>query len=652
MKKIDTQGAELVRGRMPRVGGAAKAERKTLAKVESGGGSVQIYAATNPVNPGGLVQTDGTTIAGSGVGKDPLVVTGGGGIPVVADGVSITGDGTTAHPLATVPDRTAVLTDGVTTTGNGTTGNPIISLASAGTTIYFNVKAYGATGNGVTDDTTAIRSAIAACQAAGGGTVYFPNGTYLISEHASSFICLQINTGVSLLGQSREGVVLFLAPNQRASVRPIYVGPNAADLSISWLTVDGNKAGQTIPDEMHRDEIFLDTTTRVAIEYVETRNGTGSGVVVFSNSVDTTIDNLYSHDNVWMGVAWGSGGGQRRTSVFDAYCINNAAGLHIEATEVFQAGDILLDHCYCDATTGNYAIQVSGGNGGGLEVEHVIVRSCTVNLTGILVADAVDVVVRDCYVSGSDTLAMSPALPIEVAGDATDVWILNNEIVMQAGSTGRAAVWVVGNTGGIGTDNVNVIGNAIDVLSTTADGVQCEASGTVRVLRNQIRGNASMATGHYGVNFSQMARNSDSVEICGNYVADFNPIGIVTQSPASSIKVNDVDISGNRFEAITVGLMTSCIGFGIDTRTSILQASAQWNRCIGTNQIPLISHYPNGIPLLIGGNWGDVEILSVATSPAGVVTAPIGSQAVARDTGVWWQNRTGLSSGWHSVNVT
>jgi len=44
----------------------------------------------------------------------------------------------------------------------------------------FNVKAYGAVGNGSTDDTDAIQAAMAA--ATSGGIIYFPPGTYIISE--------------------------------------------------------------------------------------------------------------------------------------------------------------------------------------------------------------------------------------------------------------------------------------------------------------------------------------------------------------------------------------------------------------------------------------------------------------------------------------
>ena len=43
----------------------------------------------------------------------------------------------------------------------------------------FSVKDYGAVGNGVAKDTEAIRKAIAACSAAGGGEVVFDNGCYI-----------------------------------------------------------------------------------------------------------------------------------------------------------------------------------------------------------------------------------------------------------------------------------------------------------------------------------------------------------------------------------------------------------------------------------------------------------------------------------------
>lgn len=46
----------------------------------------------------------------------------------------------------------------------------------------YNVKAFGAVGDGVADDTAEIQAAIDAAFSAGGGTVHIPTGTYLVSS--------------------------------------------------------------------------------------------------------------------------------------------------------------------------------------------------------------------------------------------------------------------------------------------------------------------------------------------------------------------------------------------------------------------------------------------------------------------------------------
>ncbi len=55
----------------------------------------------------------------------------------------------------------------------------------------FNVRHFGATGDGVANDAPAINKAISACSDAGGGTVFLPSGIYAGgSIHLKSNICL------------------------------------------------------------------------------------------------------------------------------------------------------------------------------------------------------------------------------------------------------------------------------------------------------------------------------------------------------------------------------------------------------------------------------------------------------------------------------
>lgn len=70
-----------------------------------------------------------------------------------------------------------------------------LAAYAANAVLPINVKspAYGATGDGVTNDTAAVLAAIAALPASG-GTVYFPNGNYLLSNDQ-----INIDTRISIV---------------------------------------------------------------------------------------------------------------------------------------------------------------------------------------------------------------------------------------------------------------------------------------------------------------------------------------------------------------------------------------------------------------------------------------------------------------------
>jgi polygalacturonase len=67
--------------------------------------------------------------------------------------------------------------------------------------VAYNVRDYGATGDGKTLDSPAVNRAIDECAKAGGGTVCMPAGTYLCgSIHMKSNINLLIDAGATILG--------------------------------------------------------------------------------------------------------------------------------------------------------------------------------------------------------------------------------------------------------------------------------------------------------------------------------------------------------------------------------------------------------------------------------------------------------------------
>jgi polygalacturonase len=82
--------------------------------------------------------------------------------------------------------------------------HPRVVSADAATSV-FNVRSYGATGDGKTLDSPAINRAIAACAGAGGGTVFIPAGTYLCgSIHLTNNLHLVIGAGATILGAPQD----------------------------------------------------------------------------------------------------------------------------------------------------------------------------------------------------------------------------------------------------------------------------------------------------------------------------------------------------------------------------------------------------------------------------------------------------------------
>ncbi|MDQ3730322.1 MAG: right-handed parallel beta-helix repeat-containing protein [Actinomycetota bacterium] len=99
-----------------------------------------------------------------------------------------------------------------------------------------NVKAspYNATGDGTTNDRAAIQAALDAANTAGGGTVFFPKGTYILG----SALTLRSNVHLTCAG----GTVLKL---QNGVQSYMALGTNVSNVTIEGLIFDLNKANTT-----------------------------------------------------------------------------------------------------------------------------------------------------------------------------------------------------------------------------------------------------------------------------------------------------------------------------------------------------------------------------------------------------------------------
>jgi parallel beta-helix repeat protein len=265
-----------------------------------------------------------------------------------------------------------------------------------------SVRDFGATGNGSTNDTTAISKAITA--AGVGGHVTIPKGTYIVAT-ASAFQPVFALSSAGLTIQAEPGAVVKLAATSAAG--SYMFGVQADDITIRGLGLNGNGIASAIGVNVR-----VTSSARAAISGCTFKNfdgGSGSTCVQLSNNpTDTRITGNAFYDFVY-GVLTSSNSNLSglviANNTFDG---NNTNGDAIEintpsgaATRVTITGNLVKNM----ASSGS-------SNGIGIALAHVtesviannIVRSC--GLDGIHVEDASENVtvsanvVTDCGRSG------------------------------------------------------------------------------------------------------------------------------------------------------------------------------------------------------------------------------------------------------------
>ena len=145
-------------------------------------------------------------------------------------------------------------------TADWTAGNFRIDFQNS--TRWFNVMAYGAVGNGIVDDSAAIQAALSAANAAGGGTVYAPPGTY---------ICLNlvIYSNTILLGDGWASV-FKLSP--AAGITDLIL-KNATpatftdtNIALRGMKFDGNNAGAGGTQTRFTEAVSFSRVTNLSAE--------------------------------------------------------------------------------------------------------------------------------------------------------------------------------------------------------------------------------------------------------------------------------------------------------------------------------------------------------------------------------------------------
>ena len=141
------------------------------------------------------------------------------------------------------------------------------ALAKVGT---YNVRHFGAVADGKSNDADTISQAIAACNAAGGGTVLLPSGVYATgSIHLKSNVTLALDAGATLNA----------LPNTDAA---LLVGENLENVNIY---------GPGSVDGVGNNGIALQHCKNVEIRNLNIHNG-GNAAIFVTDCDDVLVDNI------------------------------------------------------------------------------------------------------------------------------------------------------------------------------------------------------------------------------------------------------------------------------------------------------------------------------------------------------------------------
>ncbi|WP_199809822.1 MULTISPECIES: right-handed parallel beta-helix repeat-containing protein [unclassified Streptomyces] len=494
-----------------------------------------------------------------------------------------------------------------------------------------DVKAYGAKGDGVTNDTTAIQAALDAAKNAGGGTVLIPPGTY----NVSTFLVVYDHTTISAFGATIRSVgntgllrnflssETFNGYTGHSNIR-VFGGVwdnNASDGTTGTVTATTNTMGF-----VHAKNITV---------MFATLQNTSSAHALEFNSIDGGRALFCRFE----GYRDNSGDNSRQYSEAVQIDIAVSGSSSIGAYDGTASRNILVQGCYFGASSrlgpfgravGSHTsasgstfqnIQVLGNRIEGTLREGIhgyswsdaVIANNVISGTGysgILVAapSGYSVTMRAIEISGNVVSGSGTDSAIRVLGNSTNVistaTVANNTARNITGNAVHAeycnAPSIVGNnvnttssTGlyALNSDYADVVGNK--VLSAGSNGVNISGCTGATVANNTVKTTSS----NYGIFVGSGAGASSDVQVTGNHV-----IGAASAGVRLSANATGCFVSGNKIRAN-----------GVTTNGVTLDNSATGAVIVGNDMSG--NGWASGVAIVAGTATPKLDFTGGSTSP-------------------------------------
>lgn len=285
------------------------------------------------------------------------------------------------------------------------TGIPISDLSSSSQTVLqratfaLNVKDFGAAGNGSTDDTAAIQSAIDTLPSAG-GLVMIPAGTYVVSSP------LTLTEGAQLQGEGSGSILRAASGSLNSDI--IRVGDGTSTISFAAIrhlkiSADGQKTGgsaialnrayriwlESLSLEFQYRGVYIRNSTAIWLNRSDIRDTKENAITIESDLgqgfewyIDSVLCDNPTVTNIGTGLLWNGGESLHVThSNFQRF----TNGFVVDTSSGRESRFGFIDGMICDFSSDNNIRLTNSGSGATVGLTFTNCWSGTATNYGVLI---------------------------------------------------------------------------------------------------------------------------------------------------------------------------------------------------------------------------------------------------------------------------
>jgi hypothetical protein len=342
---------------------------------------------------------------------------------------------------------------------------------------YVSVKDFGAVGDGVADDTTAMQAA-AAYISANGGSLHIPTGTYFITDHfyfdGSNIKIFGDGIGATVIkvGAWVDGILIA----KGGPTYPSNLVGVVENITIEDLTIDGNRDGYVNgPDDTYGNGVNIVAADPIIVRNVEVRDAAEQSIVSTywqlppgrleeSIVIDSCVVYNPPANRIAIGIE-GRGRSAKVTNNTVAFSNNAVVGIYVG----HQIGSG-ADNGY--SVVANNIINGSGANSIGVKIEenmyNITVANNVINGCDISIRASSDlqstfgysIIGNQCIDWSSIGIAVYPMK----AGDLALSLIANNRILSSSAAAGSRGIVVDGKAHCVSNLVYSAVDSGIKVL--------------------------------------------------------------------------------------------------------------------------------------------------------------------------------------------